>query len=345
MRDILSWSLSLGRVGGVQVRIHAFFLLVAAFILQQAALFDHGRLLWYGMSMIAVLLASVALHEWAHCAAAEKLEGQMQSAILWPGGGLVAASVPPDPVAEALVALAGPGMNIFLCSLAALVLQARDRTLVELLNPLAPPFLSAREEMGLPWISMLECAFWINWVLALVNLLPAHPFDGARAVKAGLWYALGRRSASYLTALLGQATAVGMWFAAWWLATGEYSAAAMPLVLLGCFLFFSAHGETERVHDPLGEEWTLGDELAAGINFDPPREPEPRRPGPLRQWIENCRVERRRKQLQQEEDEERRVDAILARLHETGIDGLAPQERALLQRVSVRYRNRLDRSS
>jgi hypothetical protein len=41
-----------------------------------------------------------------------------------------------------------------------------------------------------------------------------------------------------------------------------------------------------------------------------------------------------------EREEEQQVDAILARLHESGRDALSPQERALLERVSARYRNR-----
>ena len=41
-----------------------------------------------------------------------------------------------------------------------------------------------------------------------------------------------------------------------------------------------------------------------------------------------------------EAEEERRVDGILARLHSEGINSLSAEERALLDRVSARYRNR-----
>ena len=49
---------------------------------------------------------------------------------------------------------------------------------------------------------------------------------------------------------------------------------------------------------------------------------------------------RRRRRLFLEQAEERQVDEILLRLHETGMDGLSAKERALLNRVSARYRNR-----
>jgi 2-oxo-4-hydroxy-4-carboxy--5-ureidoimidazoline (OHCU) decarboxylase len=48
--------------------------------------------------------------------------------------------------------------------------------------------------------------------------------------------------------------------------------------------------------------------------------------------------QRRLRQLEREE--ERRVDSILVRVKELGLDAISPEERALLQRVSARYRDR-----
>jgi hypothetical protein len=50
-------------------------------------------------------------------------------------------------------------------------------------------------------------------------------------------------------------------------------------------------------------------------------------------------LRKQRRELQ-ERDEERQVDEILSRLHSAGMDGLTAKERALLNRVSARYRNR-----
>jgi hypothetical protein len=44
---------------------------------------------------------------------------------------------------------------------------------------------------------------------------------------------------------------------------------------------------------------------------------------------------------QQEADEERSLDEILERLHRHGRESLSPEDRALLERVSARYRSRL----
>jgi hypothetical protein len=60
----------------------------------------------------------------------------------------------------------------------------------------------------------------------------------------------------------------------------------------------------------------------------------------MRQCIENRSEMRRRNRQWQEQEEERQDEAILLRMHEVGLDGLSAKERALLNRVSARYRNR-----
>jgi hypothetical protein len=60
----------------------------------------------------------------------------------------------------------------------------------------------------------------------------------------------------------------------------------------------------------------------------------------MRRWLEKRREEKERQLRQQEMAEESRVDEILARLPGVGMQGLSAEERALLERVSARYRNR-----
>jgi hypothetical protein len=65
--------------------------------------------------------------------------------------------------------------------------------------------------------------------------------------------------------------------------------------------------------------------------------------GPFAQWLEEKReLERnRRQELKQGElADERRVDEILARLHERGPQSLSAEDRQVLQRVSDRLRRR-----
>ncbi len=62
--------------------------------------------------------------------------------------------------------------------------------------------------------------------------------------------------------------------------------------------------------------------------------------GPLERWLDTRRQSRRQRQEQLEAEEDERVDEILARVHERGIESLSDEERMLLQRVSRRYRTR-----
>ena len=60
----------------------------------------------------------------------------------------------------------------------------------------------------------------------------------------------------------------------------------------------------------------------------------------MRRWLDNRREQRQRRRQWIEQEEERQVDEILVRLHETGMNSLSAKERALLNRVSARFRNR-----
>jgi hypothetical protein len=122
----------------------------------------------------------------------------------------------------------------------------------------------------------------------------------------------------------------------------HYEYASLPLVLFGLFLFFSARQEAERMREHDSGDATLGYDFSQGYTslerHDAPR--TARKPGPLRRWLDARRTQRIERQQQREFEEERRVDEILARLHETGMDGLTDEDRALLDRVSARYRDR-----
>ena len=72
MRDQAIWSVSLGRWNGVQLRLHMFFLLFAAFTLylswrEEPAAAD---MVWIAAGSLGILLVSVVLHELGHYFAA-----------------------------------------------------------------------------------------------------------------------------------------------------------------------------------------------------------------------------------------------------------------------------------
>src|SRR4051794_32241242 len=130
MRDPLSWSIPLGRLFGITIKVHWLYPVVAlGFILRvyyQKS--DTGANLWPDGAWIdvciltALAFVSVLLHEFGHCFAARWVDGDAQEILIWPLGGLASVDVPHTPRAHFLSAAAGPAVNLTLCLLAALLL-------------------------------------------------------------------------------------------------------------------------------------------------------------------------------------------------------------------------------
>ena len=339
MRDLLGWNLSLGRWAGIRVRLHVFFVLLVVFVINFAWLDGRGDFLQYVAASLLILFVSVLAHELGHCYAARRLGGRVDQIVLWPLGGLAQQHVGHHPREELIAASAGPLVNLAICLLSALPLALVEPwpAIAGLLNPLQAPLWSE----GLSWRGALSQTFWFNWLLLLVNLLPAVPLDGGRILRALLWQKIGYRSAVQQVARVAQVMAVAIWIAAWWVHV-DYPYAPLPLALLGVLLFFSAKQEAER-QDRDSEDALFGYDFSQGYTslekqFDSPS--RKRSPGPVRQWLQGRREARLLRQQQVEQEDDRRVDDVLARLHETGRDSLSEEDRALLDRVSARYRNR-----
>ena len=220
------------------------------------------------------------------------------------------------------------------------LLVAANLAVPPLLNPLAPDGLID----GSWWDVSLKLTFWTNWLLLTVNLLPAFPFDGGLMLRTLLWPALDHRAAGMVVARISKLTALAMCLGAWILRDTQSASvlpAWVPLVLLAMLIYFSAQQEIARLET---EEW---DEELFSYDFSQgytslERGSEPTRPaaGSMRRWIENRRQQRQRRRQWIEQEEERQVDEILIRLHENGMNGLSAKERAVLNRVSARFRNR-----
>jgi stage IV sporulation protein FB len=340
MRELSSWSLNLGRWGGVHVRLHALFLAAALFVVALGV--RSGVPLGYTLLGLGILFVSVLLHELGHCFAAFRLGGGADQIVLWPWGGLAPARVPHEPQCELRTALAGPLVNfvIWLTVIPALLFRETD-LLALLRNPLHPHGLID----GVPWMVVLKMTCWVNWLLVVINLLPAPPFDGGRAMRAILWPAFGYRMAGLAVSRIARFTALGLCLLAWlmddmW--SDSLMPAWLPLGLLAIFVFFYARQESERIDDHESDEELFGYDFSQGYtSLERPHDsPKGSKLAAWRRWLENRRRLREEREAQQEAEEERRVDDILARLHASGMHSLSPAERALLHRVSARYRNR-----
>lgn len=343
--SVQRWSLSLGRWWGVSVYLHIFFLFSA--LLALAFTLPDRELVTAGLMMVATLLISVALHELGHALAAIHVGGKVDAVVLGPVGGLISPRVPDEPEVHLFVAVAGPLVHLTLAVIAAIGLAiAGDTQLLGLLNPFATP-----QDLVEPGGTLLvagKIALWLNWTLMLLNLLPAYPFDGGPILRSMLWPALGRRTARVVTARIAMGVAVLIAAAAIPTLTGEIPTNLplwIPLITLGIFVFFSARQDLAAATSPEANEEPAGYQVSAdGLDLlDVMWATDDDSDGVLVEHQQRASTDENRRE--QEAVEDARVDDILARLHVSSWSALSPDEIAILQRASQRYRNRREQTN
>ncbi|MCH2128543.1 MAG: hypothetical protein MK179_05335 [Pirellulaceae bacterium] len=354
MRDHATWSVSLGRWAGIRVRLHVFFLLFAAFTFYLGWRADFGTngSGYAGVAALSlgILSLSVLLHALTHCHLALRLGANVDQILLGPFGEMGPVQHVHIAPRDLAVAVAGPLSNACIClfSLPFLIyLMGGDYVqMTGLLSPLHPVGV----DQGMTFLLSLKLLFWINWILFLVNIVPVFPLDGGWALRAILLIfmpGLSPSVATYRVARVAQVIAFALIVAAY---VFRESGPMYPiptwfsLVVLGIFLFFAAQHEIEQSEDDNAPEDVFEYDFSQGYtSLDRSVDSAPaRRPGPMTRWLAQRRLQREQQKQQQEVDEERRMDEILTRLHEVGSEGLSADDRRLLDRVSQRYRSRMD---
>jgi Zn-dependent protease/CBS domain-containing protein len=186
---VLSGNISLGRIGGVEVRINWSWLVIFALIVWSLAdgvfpstnpgLSGNTHL---AMAIVAAVLflVSILLHELGHAWAARREGLEVDGITLWLFGGVSQFKGGfPSAGAEFRIAIAGPLVSLVLGVVFVLIAIAG--------LPSAVDGVAA-------WLG------YINLALLVFNLIPALPLDGGRVLRAALWRSKGD---------LGWATRIG----------------------------------------------------------------------------------------------------------------------------------------
>ena len=102
MREPLSWSLPLGRMFNVLVRMHVMLPLVMLgaylkVVSEKTAPPDIGVA---AAAVLGLMFLSILLHEFGHVFAARAVGGDCEEVILWPLGGLAMCDLPHAPRAH-----------------------------------------------------------------------------------------------------------------------------------------------------------------------------------------------------------------------------------------------------
>lgn len=175
-------SISMGRLFGVDVRLHFTFLLLPVFIYGMEYAAHNG--IANGprdLALVGIILACVGAHESAHMLAARRYGLIPKAVILLPltGVSIFDESKAEKPQAasvawkrEVRIALVGPLVSLALASLSAALAMGVSPG-IQLWKW---PFLQAANLPG--------SLVWANLYLAIINLVPAYPLDGGRMLRA-----------------------------------------------------------------------------------------------------------------------------------------------------------------
>jgi len=193
----MRWSWRLGRFFGIDVFMHATFLILIGWVLLSHWL--QGESLTAaveGVGFILALFGCVVLHEYGHALTARRYGIKTRDITLLPIGGVARLERMPDqPVQELWVALAGPAVNVVIAVILFLWLQ--------LTSSLVPV-----TELEVGRGSFLERLMVVNLFLVGFNMIPAFPMDGGRGVRALLAMRMEYTRATHIAASLGQFIAI-----------------------------------------------------------------------------------------------------------------------------------------
>jgi Zn-dependent protease/predicted transcriptional regulator len=226
-----SWSIPLGRLFGIEIRVHLTFLFLLVFVWSTEPATQDVNAALRGLGLVGIVFGSVVLHELGHALMARGSGVPAKAIILLPIGGVTLldeANAIPDPVngwkREIRIAVAGPLINLFVAGVSALILLA----VIPGFSLGTKPFLYSG--------ALLRSIVWANLYLGLLNLLPAYPMDGGRVLRAIFSRRADMVPATQRAVRIGHVFSimfmmVGMLVSNWW------------LVMIGFFLFVGAQLE------------------------------------------------------------------------------------------------------
>lgn len=237
-------SLTLGQIHGIDVRVHPTFALVFLWIVYHWGIVEGGGFssIVLGMLLCGFVFAFVLMHEFGHSLMAQHYGIRVRDITLVPFGGVARVEhIPTRPSAEALIAVAGPAINVAL-AMALLPLITflgvvrgfnSVEDFLEDLNRLAPS-------------GLLSYLFVANVMIVAFNLLPAFPMDGGRLLRAGLSAVIGREDATRIAVTLGLIVSIGIAaLGLWW---QDY---LLPVLAIFVVIAAYAEGRVVRLEEAM----------------------------------------------------------------------------------------------
>ncbi len=232
----MAWSWTVGKLFGIDLKIHTTFLLILAWV-------GYGH--WQkgegiagviaGVLFILALFGCVVLHELGHALAARRYGIGTKDITLLPIGGVARLDrMPEDPKEEMVVALAGPAVNVVIAALLFVWLQLTGGW-------------QAMGDLGVATGPVVERLMVVNLFLVGFNLLPAFPMDGGRVLRAFLATRTDFVSATQTAAKVGQGMALLFGF------LGMFFNPFLMFIALFVWIGAGQEAESAQVHAVLGK--------------------------------------------------------------------------------------------
>jgi len=175
-----NWSIPIGKLFGVEVRLHFTFVFLLAFIWMAESSMKSNSTPGRVLGLVGIIFGGVVVHELGHALVAMREGLHAKAIILLPIGGitLLEDSQPAAPTGHATwkrdvrIALAGPLVNIAIALVGGAIVLARFPEAHLWVKPLVHSN------------HLLRSLVWANLYLGLFNLLPAYPMDGGHVLRA-----------------------------------------------------------------------------------------------------------------------------------------------------------------
>ena len=232
---------TLFKMFGFAVRVDASWLIMAVLITWSLAAMvfpneqpglSQAEYWLMGIAGALLLFASIIVHEFAHSLVARRGGLPMKGITLFIFGGVAEMEREPSSAkAEFQMAIAGPltsvGVGVIFFVLA----------------------LAMRGSWPVTVVAVFTYLYWINWVLAAFNMIPAFPLDGGRVLRSLLWHWKGNIwEATRISSTIGSGFGILlMAYGVFRLLFGGDFIGAVWLFLIGMFLRSVAQGSYQQL--------------------------------------------------------------------------------------------------
>jgi len=331
-----------GSIRGIEVWVHwaLVFFFGIELVNNLLVVEEHPILSW--TVSVAAFVVSLLVHELGHAFAARRLGGGADRIVLWPLGGLALCDVPQDPRSHFWLAAAGPLAGGALGALAAGICLAVGWSLFPIIY-LGEPF---------PFVRLLVqyLVLW-NVFLGCINLIPCYPLDGGRMLHAALWARMESHAQALLVTLrVGHVAAVFclvggliLLVSLWGQKVSEHpfqQALKWGLLITALMHFVESKVIQHRLAHGEEDEGIFGYDFSRGYTSLERTAIRPARG--RKSFLKTLRDRFRGRSITLKREREKqmreRLDGLLQKVHEGGLDSLSRAERRFLVKASRLFR-------